>query len=266
MTDTQSCSPPTDIPASFMAELRGYSWVLQTIGRSDAAVYRLEDGDRPTLFVKTERTHPLGELAGEASRLRWLRERPVACPEILAEAAEDGRAWLLMSAVPGRDLASSPELSAERIVEIAADALHRLHQLNVADCPFDHTLDRRIALARLRMEAGLVDEEDFDTERLGRTARQLFGELLERRPSDEVPVVAHGDACLPNLLAHNGHFTGFVDCGRLGMADRHQDLALAGRSIAHNLGGQWVEPFFRCYGAEPDLDRLAYYRLLDEFF
>jgi len=136
----------------------------------------------------------------------------------------------------------------------------------VTSCPFDRALARCIARARARLEAGLVDEGDFDEERIGRSAEDLFQEVLARCPASEDPVVAHGDACLPNLLADRGRFTGFVDCARVGVADRHQDLALASWSIRHNLGDHWVEPFLQRYGIAADPGRLGFYRLLDEFF
>ena len=90
--------------------------------------------------------------------------------------------------------------------------------------------------------------------------------MLATRPGVEDAVVTHGDACLPNLMLHGDAFAGFVDCGRLGVADRHQDLALACRSIRHNLGEPCVEPFFAAYGLAPDPARLAFYDLLDELF
>jgi len=263
MADTLA---PLDMPPSWQSDLAGYRWTQQTIGRSTAAIYRLEASGKPTLFVKTEPADAFGELPDEARRLRWLRACDIACPDVLKESRDGARNWLLMQALPGQDLASSPHLTAEQIVTIAADALRDLHRLDASACPFDQRLERRIAAAEARMTAGVVDESDFDDERLGWPVSKVFEELVRRRPAREDLVVTHGDACLPNLMATANRFTGFIDCARLGVADRHQDLALTSWSIHYNLGENWIAPFLRRYGAQADADLLSFYRLLDEFF
>ncbi|MBH1965852.1 MAG: phosphotransferase [Comamonadaceae bacterium] len=68
------------------------------------------------------------------------------------------------------------------------------------------------------------------------------------------------------MMADADHFTGFIDCGRLGVSDRFQDLAQAARSIERNLGAEWVAPFFQEDGIAADEQRLKFYCLLDEFF
>lgn len=254
------------MPRAWRDLLDGYRWDAQTIGQSNADVFRIEAAGRPTLFVKSEPLGPFSELPSEAARLRWLSAQGVAAPQIVATTADHGRDWLLMSALPGRDLASTLDLAPAAIVALAADALRDLHRLDVGACPFDHRLEQRIAEAGARVAAGEVDETDFDAARDGRTAADLFDELRARRPATEDLVVTHGDACLPNLMAAAGRFTGFIDCARLGVADRHQDLALAAWSIEHNLGQAWVTPFLDRYGVSPDEERLDYFRLLDEFF
>ncbi len=266
MTTETTMETITEMPRAWQSKLAAYRWEGETIGCSTAAVFRLTANGHPVLFAKTEPAGPHGELPDEAARLRWLSANGVACPEVLAETREAGRDWLLLSAIPGRDLVSSPHLDPGRIVAIAADALRALHRLDAATCPFDRRLERSIALAHARVRAGLIDEDDFDDERLGRSAVDLFEELQEHRPHDEDLVVTHGDACLPNLIADDGRFAGFVDCARAGVADRHQDLALAAWSIRHNLGEAWVTPFLSRYGGVVDPGRLAFYRLLDEFF
>ncbi|MDJ1158569.1 aminoglycoside 3'-phosphotransferase [Chelatococcus sp. SYSU_G07232] len=146
-------------------------------------------------------------------------------------------------------------------------ASRSLHGLDPQGCPFDHRLDRRITLAGARLEAGVVDEDDLDDGRKGRTAAELYGELLAKRPLVETLVVMHGDAYLDNILAEGGRFSGFVDCARLGLADSCQDLALVRRSIGGELGEEWINPFLRRYGSTAaDEERLSYDCLLDEFF
>ncbi len=239
---------------------------LQAIGESRADVFRVSHPGSVDLFVKSEVMGPLSELPEEVERLLWMRGMELPCPAVLDMQQHDGRHWLLMSAIKGRDLASATELAPIQVIAILAQALRSLHALPWADCPFDHRPARRVMAAKARVDAKAVDEADFDDERQGLTAEQVFAQLVAAQPRTLDPVVAHGDACLPNLIAEGAVFSGFIDCGRLGVSDRYQDLALAARSIASNLGDEWVAPFFEAYGVNPDAERIRFYQLLDEFY
>jgi aminoglycoside 3'-phosphotransferase-2 len=255
------------VPPQLQAFVAGYSWNRDEKGCSDAQVFLLQSEGLPRLFVKVEAVSPYGELPDEIARLRWLSSCSLPCPDIIFDGMHAGHHWLLMNAVPGTDLASADSLTIEARVRILAGALRQLHALDPSTCPFDHRLNVRIEAARARVLAGLVDETDFDGDMLGKTAPELFIRLVSEKPAVGDIVVTHGDACLPNFMADNGSFAGYIDCARLGLADRYQDIALACRSVTDNFGEEWVRPFLDYYGlAQADPAKLAYYRLLDEFF
>lgn len=257
---------PVPLPANWTAQLASYRWQAQTEGCSDASVYRLDSLGKDSIFIKTERVHAQAELANEEARLRWLAAQGFACPAVIHSHYQPERGWLWLSAITGRDLYTSG-LSALEAVPLIALALKALHQLDVRNCPFDHSASVRIVHARARLQAGLIDLEDVDEENLGFSAEQLFDKLVALQPQHEDLVVTHGDACLPNFMALDGSFTGYIDCGRLGVADRYQDIALALRDISADFGPEYIPLFLAHYGlAELDTQRMAFYTLLDEFF
>jgi len=245
---------PLELPPGWAS---GVELTPQTIGESGAWVYRAGDGH----FIKSEPISPLAELPGEIARLRWLHSTGLPCPAVVDAADHGGRHWLLMTALPGHDLASTELVSAETAVRLMAEALRRLHALDVASCPFDHRAAIRVAAASARYEAGLYDGDDPEQ------GPADYARLVAGMPESEDLVVTHGDACFPNVMTESGRFTGIIDCGRLGVADRYQDLALACRSLDWNYGAAAIPAFLAAYGVtEPDRAKLEWYTLLDEFF
>ena len=233
------------------------------LGRSNALVWRIQG--EAALFVKAEPIHSLAELPGEVKRLFWLASTTIAAPRVLDSFDDGGFAWLLMTALPGADLSQQADRPVELVYALAA-GLKSLHALDPADCPFDHRLNAQLARGAANLVAGRVDQSDFDDARQGWTTQQVLDWLLQHRPKNEDLVVTHGDASLPNIMASDQAFAGFIDVGRLGVADRWQDLALACRSLIHNCGRQHVAPFLAAYGAEWDELRYRYYCTLDELF
>jgi kanamycin kinase len=88
-------------------------------------------------------------------------------------------------------------------------------------------------------------------------------DLASAIPPIDKLVVCHGDACAPNtLLTPDGHWSGHVDLGLLGTADRWADLAVATWSTEWNYGPGWDRLLLNAYGIAPDPERSRYYRLL----
>ena len=256
-----------DIPHSLRTVTADAVWERTTIGESGASVFRLTYSDTTQRYIKIASGGQALGLEQEMQRLAWLAKRaPV--PRVEAFIQEHAASYLLMSSMPGLN-AADPQLIGQpaRLVQLLAAGLHLLHALPIAGCPFQHGVADEIERAWQRMEQGRVDEADFDSNRLGRSAQDLFAELLATRPPVEERVFTHGDYCLPNILIHQGQLSGFVDIGRAGIGDPYRDLALAARSISRNLGAAWVAPFFAAYGiSSPDPGKLAFFQLLDEFF
>ena len=92
----------------------------QSIGVSRADVARVHRPGQADAFLKSEVIDTFSELGDEIARLRWLQAHGQPAPTVIATAEEAGRRWLLMSALPGHDLASSLALAPQHLVELLA--------------------------------------------------------------------------------------------------------------------------------------------------
>lgn len=251
------------------AALAGYTWEREASGESGAGVYRLHGKkDCPDLFLKHGNDAVADQITDEMTRMLWL-VRYIPVPEVVQFVRTPDRAWLLMSAMNGvtaRHMLESQPEPGPAVVDALAAFLRRLHAIPVSACPFnaDHTV--RLRLARQRIDAGAVDVDDFDDEREGWTAEQVWEALQRHLPLVPDPVVTHGDFSLDNLMIHDGAVVGCIDVGRAGVADCYQDLAILWNSLGE-FGEALQERMFLQYGlAVPDQRKLQFHLLLDELF
>jgi aminoglycoside phosphotransferase len=250
-------------------------WEKVSTGRSGADVRRSPDG---AAYAKSGGGILREDLVAERERLEWLARTDLPAAEILEWDDDEHTATLTLRTVPGVPISDLSGPDASPAAESLGRFLARLHATPRESCPFERWLAVTVPIARVRAEEGLVDEDDFDTAREDRSTQDLIAELLDRRPrAEELEmadlVVCHGDACLPNFLVDPGSLevTGMVDVHRLGVADRHLDLALATRSTADTtlnpaFGGEAADALVAAYGRDADPWRVDFYRLLDEFF
>ncbi|KAF1720927.1 APH(3') family aminoglycoside O-phosphotransferase [Pseudoxanthomonas wuyuanensis] len=237
-------------------------------GQSGARVIRVLMPGGDIAYVKYASGAFAEELREEHERIGWLTAQTrIPVPEVISYASTSNATILLTKALVGRNAADAASADPTTIVAEMARALRELHAIAPEDCPFDERLHLRLKQALARMEAGLVDEEDFDQARQGMRVRDVYEQLLSRIPAAEQLVVTHGDACPENFIFRGDAFVGFIDCGRVGLADKYQDLALASRNIDALFGPELADQFFIEYGEpNPSPVKIEYYRILDEFF
>ncbi|MGN6205627.1 phosphotransferase [Humibacter sp.] len=188
------------------------------------------------------------DLAAEAVRLGWASGF-VCAPAVLDYSSDDDGEVLVTRALPGTNAVTKHwRAEPETTVRALGEGLRRLHDaLPVAGCPFDWSVAERIERSR----AQGIPEHVAALDRLGEA------------PAVDALVVCHGDACAPNtLLDDEGVVVGYVDLGRMGVADRWADIAIGAWSTEWNYGPGYDALYYEAYGVEPDQERIAYYRAL----
>lgn len=218
-------------------------------------------GDRR--YLKWSATDAGSELADEVERMRWLSPHSLV-PEVVA-LHDDAEGSVLVTLPLRGENAVSPRWSAEPATAVRAIGvgLRSLHDwAPAAECPFLWSVADRIASAGARVAAGSTDPSMWHAEHSGLSTREALG-IVGEPPEVDRLVVCHGDACAPNtIIDDGGRWSGHVDLGALGVADRWADLAIATWSSEWNYGPGWQDGLLDAYGITPDHERIAYYRLL----
>ena len=206
------------------------------------------------------------DLTAEIRRLEWA-VRYAAVPRVLAQGSDAQGSWFVTAGLPGRSAVDArwkkEPATAVRAIGAGLRALHE--SLPVALCPFDRSIEARLAAATADAAAGRIEMADWHAEtraRFGSVEQALAAAVAEIPPIDRL-VVCHGDTCAPNtLIGDDGTCSGHVDFGAMGVGDRWSDLAVASWSTTWNYGPGWEEALIEAYGLEPDWERIRYYRLL----
>jgi aminoglycoside phosphotransferase len=219
--------------------------------------------DSARFFVKWAPAETRIDLRQEARRLAWAA-RYIRVPHLRQLGHDDTGSWLVTSPVDGTSAVDPRWLADPRTAVIAiGEGLRALHDaLPVTSCPFSWTAQERLAVARRRAEHGRQNPNQWHATHQHLTVEAAL-ELLERIPPVDKAVVCHGGSCAPNtLLDESGRWSGHVDLGALGVADRWADLAIATWSAEWNYGPGWEPQLLNAYGIPANPQRIQYYRLL----
>ncbi len=232
-------------PEGIQPYLRGAD-VYDSSCSEEARVYFIDrDGG---LFLKR---YAAGLLKAEAVMTAYYHSLGLSA-EVLSYTAAERYDYLLTRRIPGEDCTHRMyREEPERLCDVLGEQLRKLHEIEAADCPVKDRADTYKASVIRGLGRGKYEPElfrgmwEFSSEREAREAAEQGLPLLKSE------VLIHGDYCLPNVILDNWKFSGFIDVGGGGIADRHIDILWGIWTLNFNLGTvRWSGRFMDAYGRE----------------
>ncbi|MDF2801838.1 MAG: aminoglycoside phosphotransferase, partial [Anaerocolumna sp.] len=261
----------TKIPEDMRTLIEGHSFIVDNIGCSGSHIF-VFDND---LVLKVENKRAVSD--GEYQMMEWLQDK-LPVPRIINFYTDGGKNYLLMTKINGR-MACDPNVmkDSKNMVRLLANGLKSLWEVDIKDCPRTINLDFKLKSAIERIKNNEIDMEEAEPGTFGtngfKSPLELYEYLKENRPTEE-PVLIHGDYCLPNVFFNENEVAGFIDLGFCGVGDKWQDIAMAVRSLNHNLTDikkkeellMLQNILFNELGITANEEKIRYYILLDELF
>ncbi len=234
-----------------------------TIGCSDSQVIKITKNSQ-IYFLKITKK---GLLIKEYNALKWLKGK-LLLPEVVMFETNDIAEFLITKALPGEMVCSKYFVNdPDKGLKVIKQAFDNIYSVDISDCPFDVSNKYMISLVKENVEKGIVKDEDLNSETLKRfgCVQKLLAYLIDNQFKEEL-CFSHGDPSLPNIFALNDEFSGFIDVGECGIADKWFDIAICEKSIKRNFGEEYINKFYEELNIIPDRDKIDYYLLMMELY
>lgn len=212
--------------------LLGKNLVENDIGQSGDKVYKIEGfNDDKNKYLKIENKERLFGIKREYEVYEFLKGK-IKVPEVYYYEYP----YLITTEVKGICSFQVEESERIKVMRILAKALKELHLIDIKDF-------------------SLLSDLTYEIKNGKNTEDGLLNMACEEY------VFVHGDACLPNIIIHEGEFGGFIDMGAAGIGNRYEDLAYCVWSTLYNFKDvKYIHEFFKEYGEEYyDRDKLNFY-------
>jgi aminoglycoside 3'-phosphotransferase III len=233
------------------------------IGCSDSQVIKIEK-NTDTYYLKIAK---FGLLTQEYNNLEWLNGR-LKVPTIVLYDVSAEAEFLITKAISGEMVCSdyyleNPELGIPVIVE----AFKELYKVDITNCPFNVSIKYKLSLVKYNIDNNLIDINNVSDRALEKhkSLEGIYNYLVNNVFKEEL-CFSHGDISLPNVFACNNKFSGFVDVGECGIADKWFDIAIVEKSIVRNYGKQYINNFYNLLDIVPDQKKIDFYQLLMELY
>ena len=238
---------PCNFPADYRPLLNGAPIYDSSCSPAAKVYYIDRDGG---YFLKTQPVAK-GSLRAEAEKARFFHGKGLGA-EVLSYQTVGDADWLLTRRVPGEDCTHAAYLSDPvRLARLYGELLRRLHEMPTEGCPAPNYLGKYIALVEQNYETGNFDKTQFPDSFGYTSADEAWAVFSAGKHLLRADTLIHGDYCLPNVMLRDWQFSGFIDLGNSGVADRHIDLFWGCWTLWFNLHTHaYRDEFLNAYGRD----------------
>jgi kanamycin kinase len=204
-----------------------------------------------TLYCDTGyyiKIHDKGALAMEADFTKLFYRIGLGV-EVVSYLSAD-RDYLVIRNAVGEDLTHHLN-DPKKLCEILAAALRKLHSQPIAGVPVSLRLQQYLDSANGDFSGGNYDESVLMDQFRIHSKQEAWNIMQANKDQLSADTLIHADACLPNIICHNGSFSSFIDLGMAGVGDKHIDLYWAIWSLQYNLKtDEYTDYFLDQYGRD----------------
>ena len=189
-----------------------------------------------------------GSLGREAEMTAYFGKHCLSA-NVLEYLSED-KDYLLTNRIKGEDCTYFEYLeNPKRLCDMIAEKLFDLHRISYIGCPVLNRTAEYLKCAEHNYLKGVFDST-FVCDRLKLLKKEdLWNYIKENKNVLKSDTLIHGDYCLPNILFDKWRFSGFIDVGNGGVADKHIDLFWGAWTLGFNLKtDRFRDRFFDAYG------------------
>lgn len=193
---------------------------------------------------------PKGTLAAEAKMTDYFYRKGLSVPVLEYLSLE--KDWMLTPRLVGEDCTHAAYLAEpERLCDLLAVTLRRLHETPAADCPVSDRMSAYFDTVEQNHRQGIFDSGYLMPRQQGMDADEAFALAMQGRMLLKDRSLLHGDYCLPNILLDGWRFSGFIDLGNGGVGDRHVDVYWGVWTLQFNLKtSRYADRFLDAYGRD----------------
>jgi len=218
-----------EIECFLRREFKAFKNARRLTGGRISGVYRIHHSNEHRVIKYSKGIYRMLELEREAEVLEYMNHKEIkhVVPTIRNFRKLHGFAYIVLDYLQGetvREKLKQNQCLEERLKtwELVGGALSEIHNLCKSQDVKGEWLNEQLKLAKINMENGFIDLEDFEE----KDPKEILQWLVSNKPGRAETCLLHGDFRTKNIMVDKDNNCKIIDWGFIDIGDPYYDLAV----------------------------------------